>query len=133
MTFTPMGLKTIGGFGQYHLLSKKIETFSGKLELICWRITLYPIPPYLKRVLLSIKISWCIGGVRTLSPTRLCHNRGNARFVMLLNLGLMKIRLVPASNRINVLRDPETSSGWQKNELWHSLNGERKGMGGDIS
>jgi len=46
----------IGGFGQYHLLSKKIENVSGKLDLICWRITLYPISPYLKRVLLSIKI-----------------------------------------------------------------------------
>jgi len=45
----------IGGFGQYHLLSKEIENFSGKL--ICWRITLYPNSPYLKRVLLSIKIS----------------------------------------------------------------------------
>jgi hypothetical protein len=45
----------IGGFEQYHLLSKKIGNFSGKLELICWRITLYPIFPYLKRVLLSIK------------------------------------------------------------------------------
>jgi hypothetical protein len=50
----------IGGFGPYHLLSKKIEDFSGKLELICWRATLYPISPYIKRALLSIKISWCI-------------------------------------------------------------------------
>jgi hypothetical protein len=46
-----------GGFGPDHLLSEKIENFSGKLELNCWRITLYPISPYLKRVLLSIKIS----------------------------------------------------------------------------
>jgi len=46
----------IGGFGQYHLLPEKIENFLGKLEPIRWRITLYPISPYLKRVLLSIKI-----------------------------------------------------------------------------
>jgi hypothetical protein len=46
----------IGGLGQYHLLSKKIENVSGKSEPIRWRITLYPISPYLKRVLLSIKI-----------------------------------------------------------------------------
>jgi hypothetical protein len=47
----------IGSFGPYHLLSEKIENFSGKLELICWRRTLHPIFPYIKRVLLSTKIS----------------------------------------------------------------------------
>jgi len=42
--------------GKYHLLSKEAEAFSAKLRLICWRISVYPNSPYLKRVLLSIKI-----------------------------------------------------------------------------
>jgi len=51
----------IGGFGQVHLPSKKFENVLEELKLICWRttfypMTLYPISPYLKRVLLSIKI-----------------------------------------------------------------------------
>jgi hypothetical protein len=46
----------IGGLGEYHLLSKKVVTLSGKLELNYWKKLLYPIFPYLKRALLSIKI-----------------------------------------------------------------------------
>jgi hypothetical protein len=47
----------------------------------------------------------------TPSPTRLCRKRGKVKNVMLLNLGLMKIRLVSASKRIKQLRDPEMNSG----------------------